>query len=82
MLIVARSRVKPASHIIYNLLLINDYHPQFITEHINKIILEIRNRNNNTLDINNITERNKSVISFSYDGDLFENITASRQKFV
>ena len=52
----------------------NNYPPQFITKHINERILEIRSRNNNTLDINKVTELNKSVISFPYYGDLFENI--------
>ena len=47
---------------------------QFITKHINKIILEIRNRNNNKLDINKITQLNKSVISFPHYGDVSENI--------
>ena len=52
----------------------NNYPRQFITKHINKRILEIRNRNNNKLDINKITQLNKSVISFSYYSDVSENI--------
>ena len=59
---------------VHDLLLMNNFPPQFITKHINKRILEIRNRNNNKLDINKVTGLNKSVISFPYYGDLSENI--------
>ena len=59
---------------LHDLLLMNNYPRQFITKHINKRILEIRNRNNNKLDINKITQLNKSVISFSYYSDVSENI--------
>ena len=52
----------------------NNYPPQFITKHINKRISEIRNRNNDKLNVNKVTELNKSVISFPYYGDLSENI--------
>ena len=55
---------------VHDSLLINNYSPQFITKHINKIILEIRSRNNNKLDINKVTELNKGFISFPYYGDL------------
>ena len=55
-------------------MLLNYYAPQFITKHINKRFLEIRNRNNSKLDMNKVTEFNKSVISFPYYGDLSENI--------
>ena len=55
-------------------LLLNKYPPQFITKDINKRSLEIRNRNNNKLDINKVTELIKSVVSFLYYGDLSENI--------
>ena len=55
-------------------LLLNKYPPQFITKHINKRSLEIRNRNNNKLNINKVIELNKGVISFLYYGDLSENI--------
>ena len=60
--------------IVHDLLLVNNILPQFITKHINEKILEIRNRNNNKLDIKKVTELNKSVISFPNYGDLSENI--------
>ena len=59
---------------LHDLLLMNNYPRQFITKHINKRILEIRNRNNNKLDIDKVTELNKSVISFPHYGDVSENI--------